>query len=117
MVIHLAAISYVPTCERDPKQAFEVNLDGTIHLSRALVEFSPRSVLIFPSTAQVYDHLPVKPEISKHGHPVEPKKPPRFESLTEKSPIRPQNIYAETKWLAEKALEHFWEHQGLSSVV
>lgn len=105
IAIHLAAISHVHSCEKDPKLAFEVNLNGTIHLARALVQFSPKTVLIFPSTAQVY----------KTNSGVGATSADQY--LSEDSPIHPQNLYAETKWLAEKALEHYRSHHGLTALV
>jgi GDP-4-dehydro-6-deoxy-D-mannose reductase len=105
IVVHLAAISHVHTCEKNPKQAVEVNVGGTIHLARTLVECSPKTVLIFPSTAQIYRVDSADPSFAGE------------QGISEESPILPQNFYAQTKWLAEKALEHFRDHQGLPTVI
>ncbi|MCA1828197.1 MAG: NAD(P)-dependent oxidoreductase [Myxococcales bacterium] len=80
-VVHLAAISHVPTCERDPSQAFRVNLAGTALVLEAMRRHAPDARLIFPSSAQVY--------ATADG------------VLDEESPVEPQNVYARTKWQAE----------------
>ena len=80
-VVHLAAISHVPTCEKDPALAYRVNLGGTALLLEAMQRHAPDARLIFPSSAQVY--------ATASG------------SLDEESPIEPQNVYARTKWQAE----------------
>jgi len=80
-VVHLAAISHVPTCEKDPQQAFRVNLAGTALLLEAMRRQAPDARLVFPSSAQVY--------ATADGF------------LDEESAIAPQNVYAQTKWQAE----------------
>lgn len=80
-IVHLAAISHVPTCEKDPSLAFRVNVAGTALLLEAMRRHAPDARLVFPSTAQVYA--------------------PSGELLQEDSAIAPQNVYARTKWQAE----------------
>ena len=85
-VIHLAAISHVPTCERDPARALRVNLDGTATLLEAMRRAAPGARLVFASTAQVY----------RAPAPAEP-----AVAIDEAREIAPQNVYARTKWDAE----------------
>ncbi len=80
-VVHLAAISHIPTCEKDPAGAFRVNLAGTALLLSAMRREAPQARLIFASTAQVYAPGP--------------------SLLDEECPIAPQNLYARTKRDAE----------------
>jgi GDP-4-dehydro-6-deoxy-D-mannose reductase len=80
-VVHLAAISHLPTCEKDPSLAYRVNLAGTALLLEAMRRHAPDARLIFPSSAQVY--------ATASG------------VLDEESPVEPQNVYARTKWQAE----------------
>ncbi len=81
VVVHLAAISHVPTCEKDPAQAYRVNLGGTALLLEAMRRQASKARLVFASSAQVYA--------------------PASGVLTEESPIGPQNVYARTKRQAE----------------
>src|SRR4051812_31366857 len=54
VIIHLAAISHVPTCEKDPGLAYQTNLGGTALLLEAIRRHQPETHLIFTSTAQDY---------------------------------------------------------------
>lgn len=104
LVVHLAGLSHVPTCEKDPDQAFKVNRDGTHVLAEALAEVSPRSRLIFTSTAQVYAGAEGA-EISTQA------------VFTESRRIAPQNTYARTKWEAEEALRAVKKASGLNLTI
>ncbi|NLH51139.1 MAG: NAD-dependent epimerase/dehydratase family protein [Myxococcales bacterium] len=84
-VIHLAAVTFVPDAEDDPTRAIAVNVGGTANLLHALKAHRPQARLLLISTAEVY------------GAP-EPERLP----LTENSSVRPVNVYATTKWLAEE---------------
>jgi len=95
MVVHLAGLSHVPTCAKDPELAFRINRDGTRfvagELQKVAGDLYGGGVFVFASTAQVYQAA--KGEEAK------------TEALfTEDRRIEPQNLYAETKWQAEEAL-------------
>jgi nucleoside-diphosphate-sugar epimerase len=83
VVVHLAAIVGEPACNREPKDAFEINQVATINLfdksrERKVTRF------IFSSTCSNYG---------------------LFEGVaTEDSPVNPTSIYASTKIEAEKYL-------------
>lgn len=104
LVIHLAAISHVPTCERNPAEAFRVNLGGTASLVEAMRRTVPESRLLFASTAQVY----AAPTPTELGGPVV-----IYESRT----IAPQNLYARTKWEAELVIEDALRREGRPATV
>jgi nucleoside-diphosphate-sugar epimerase len=89
VVIHLAGMSHVPTCEKDPELALRTNRDGTRAVGEAVVRAGGR--LVFASTAQVYA-APEGEEITTQA------------LFTESRQIKPQNAYARTKWEAEEAL-------------
>ena len=80
-IVHLAAISHVPTCEKDPSSAVRVNVGGTALLLEAARRHAPGARIVFSSTAQVY--------AGAAG------------SIDEGSAIGPQNLYARTKWDGE----------------
>jgi GDP-4-dehydro-6-deoxy-D-mannose reductase len=84
VVVHLAAISHVPTCTADPGLAIRVNLGGTASLLEAMRSAAPQARLVFTSTAQVYA-APDADDVV----------------MDETRAIAPQNIYARTKWDAE----------------
>jgi GDP-4-dehydro-6-deoxy-D-mannose reductase len=103
-VLHLAAISHVPTCERDPAEAFRVNLAGTAVLLEAIRRRAPQAWVIFASTAQVYA-APSGSEI--HQRVV----------MDEDRRIAPQNVYARTKWEAELLIAEAARREGLAATV
>lgn len=53
-VVHLAAISHVPTSYQDPELVWDVNLLGTLRLLKAVQRHSPEAVVIVVSTSEVY---------------------------------------------------------------
>ena len=72
-VFHLAAVTFVPEAGRDPARTFEINLLGTVHLARALLERLPHARLVYIGSAEVYgvpEHLPIT-----EGHPLAPANP------------------------------------------
>lgn len=101
-VIHLAAISHVPTCEKDPALAIRVNVGGTQTLLEALRKAAPRARLVFASTAQVYR----APDASESSVVMD-----------ESRAIAPQNLYAQTKWSGELLIADASARYGLSATV
>ena len=98
-VIHLAGMSHVPSCDKDPELAYRTNVSGTLLLLEALRERAPAARLIFPSTAQVY----AAPTAEESSSAI---------VFTEERRILPQNVYARTKWAAEVALRDWSERTG-----
>lgn len=86
-VIHLAAISHVPTAAADPGGTWRTNVEGVRCVHRALERLRPDAALLFVSTGAVYG-------------PAEPEEGPADESR----PCRPTNAYAWSKLAAEAAL-------------
>lgn len=82
-VFHLAAIAFVPTANRDPATAMNVNLIGTIRVTEALRQFAPAARLISIASAEVY------------GHPLSL-------PITEEHPLNPVNPYAISKAAADQ---------------
>ena len=80
LVIHCAAVSRSPDCQKDPKHAWLVNFEATKFLSELLTDRR----MIFFSSDLVFD--------GKKGFYVESDEP------------NPLNVYAETKVAAEKAV-------------
>jgi GDP-4-dehydro-6-deoxy-D-mannose reductase len=62
VVVHLAAIAAVTDSVKDPRQAWTVNLDGTLNLVLALQKHAPEAHLLFVSSAEVYGQSLIKGE-------------------------------------------------------
>ncbi len=82
LTFHLAALTDVRLCARDPALAEGVNVAGTAGLCRALGAHAPTSRLVATSTCHVYG------------------RPERL-PLGEDHPLRPEGAYATTKASAE----------------
>jgi UDP-glucose 4-epimerase len=85
LVYHLAAIHYIPLCERDPGNAVSVNIMGTVNLLDCL----PKGTrFVFASTAAVY-----APEDDAHteGRSIE----------------KPMDIYGWTKYHGEQYVRYY----------
>ena len=85
--VHLAAVSAISAARGDPARAWQVNLGGTLLVAEALRRHAPATVLVFPSSGEVYGKS--------------------FQSATllgESAHLAPLNTYAATKAAAEMAL-------------
>lgn len=89
VIFHLAGITN-PT----HPDLFQVNVDGLENLIRAVETHSPRSTIVFMSTAAVYGE----------GESRAP--------FQENDPLRPVNAYGESKKAAEKLLQNFVDRNG-----
>jgi len=76
IIIHLAALHFIPFCNRHPKDTLNINLKGTTNLLKIAMK-SRINKFIFASTAAVYS-----PSESKH---------------TEISVLKPSDIYGKSK--------------------
>jgi dTDP-4-dehydrorhamnose reductase len=79
VVVHLAAISDIDLCERQPEVAEIVNVHGALHVAQACARAGAR--LVFVSSAAVFDG-------SCHGY-------------SEDQPVSPIGVYGRTKARAE----------------
>lgn len=93
VVVHLAAIHYIPECEAHPDEAISINTEGTVSLLRA----APRgSRFVLASTAAVY-----APEDAPHDE--------------ETSPIGPMDVYGLTKLHAEQYVRYYAAERDLDA--
>ncbi|MGC9268885.1 GDP-mannose 4,6-dehydratase [Acidiphilium sp.] len=99
VVVHLAGIASVPAARQEPDRAFAVNLGGSIAVARAIIETSPRCLMIHVGSAEAYGAS--------------------FRSgiaLDETAPLAPLNIYAATKAAADLTLGAMAGESGLRLV-
>jgi len=98
VVIHLAAIHYIPLCEQNPGMAIRTNVEGTQSIITACSNQSIIPRIVFASTGAIYDPL------------IE-------DSLDESSNIQALDIYGKTKLFAEELLELFILRQKSEVVI
>ena len=67
-IVHLAVQGDIDRCQRDPDEAYRVNVQGTVHVARAAAEVGAR--LIYISTDQVYDGAQGLYDESDPPHPL-----------------------------------------------
>ncbi len=85
-LVHLAAISDVPTAGVEPDIAWRINLLGTLFLADALARYCPESQFVFAGSAEIY------------GGSFDDT------ALDENAQLAPRNTYACTKAAADLAL-------------
>lgn len=98
-VVHLAAITHVPTSFKDPQLTWQTNVMGSINLLQALKHHAPKSFVLFVSSSEVYGAT------FKRGS-----------ALNECSPCQPLNPYAASKLAAEAAFNEYFR-QGQPGLV
>ncbi|MFL1490565.1 GDP-mannose 4,6-dehydratase [Pseudomonas antarctica] len=98
-IIHLAAISHVPTSFREPLLTWNTNVIGSLNLLEAIKQKAPDAFIVFASSSEVYG------EAFKAGV-----------ALDERSLCLPMNPYAASKLAAELAFEQYFK-QGVRGVI
>jgi UDP-glucose 4-epimerase len=94
-IVHLAAIHYIPYCNANPEETFQVNVMGTRNLLAAARELPGLESVVFGSSAAVY--------------------PPRENANPEASESGPMDIYGETKLIGEDLMELFHHETGVAT--
>jgi len=95
-VVHLAALISVPESIRDPVLTNDVNVNGTLNLLKACVDFGVKR-FVYASSCAVYgnaESLPIK----------------------EDCPARPESPYGVSKLVAENYVRTYHEDFGLETV-
>lgn len=93
-IIHLAAVHFIPECERLPDEAVSINVAATVNL---LAACPSDCRFVFASTAAVYA--------------------PADEPHAEDGEIGPMDVYGHTKWAAEALVRHYAEKKGFEAVI
>ena len=97
VVVHLAALTSVPFSVKNPDLTFDVNVSGSINLMRACVEEGVGR-FVFASTCAVFGN-------------------PEFLPVNENAQVNPISPYAESKLLAERYCNGFYDRGVLEPVV
>ena len=98
-VVHLAAITHVPTSFKEPLLTWQTNVMGSVNLLQALQRHAPKAFVLFVSSSEVYGAS------FKQGIP-----------LTESTLCQPMNPYAASKLAAEAAFQEYFR-QGMPGVI
>lgn len=96
IVVHLAALHYIPYCNEHPEEAFEVNVLGTRQVLDAAATLDGLDRFVYASTAAVY--------------------PPRDEPHAESDAMGPMDIYGWTKLVGEHLVKLFHEETAIPAV-
>ena len=95
VVVHLAAIHYIPECDKDPSNAVATNVTGTVNL---LASCAPGVRFVFASSGAVY-----RPDEADHRE---------FESA-----LGPADIYGITKLQGEQYVQIFAAERGIPAAI
>lgn len=96
-IVHLAAIHFIPDCDREPDRCVQVNVTGTHNVLRATAAMSAVPAFILASTAAVY-----APSMSAH---------------TEGDQLEPTDIYGLTKLWCEHLVRLFHAQYGIPASI
>jgi len=95
-IIHLAALPYIPYCNKHPVETMQVNIMGTRNLLQCCDVVNP-SFFFFASSAAVY--------------------PVRDDANSEDSELSPIEIYGLTKVSGEDMIELFYRRTKITTVI
>jgi len=97
VVIHLAAIHFIPYCNEHPYEISDINIRGTENVLEAIKKVHSVSKVVFASTAAVYPISDI--------------------AVSETHEIRPLDIYGLTKLTGEWLCEKFYLQTNVDTVV
>lgn len=97
IVIHLAALHYIPLCTKDPIMTQKINVVGTKNILDAIKDFSQKTHFVFASSATVY--LPAD------------------KAHTEMSEIGPLEVYGRSKVEAENLIKEYSGSYGIEYTI
>jgi len=95
VIIHLAGLVGNIKCEKNPQNAILTNVIGTLNVLNASIKLKPK--IIFISTGEIYGKTKNK--------------------ASEKSNLRPTNVYGKTKMLSEILIQNFTKNYQIPSII
>jgi UDP-glucose 4-epimerase len=96
-IFHLAAIHYIPDCNKNPKKTYRVNVDGTRNILTAISALNRKPLFVFISSAAVYANSQ--------------------NALKESDKTGPICIYGKTKLFGEKITKKICEKKQIPFVI
>ncbi len=97
IVIHLAAIHFIPYCNQNPFESSDINIRGTINVLEAAKQIPNLKKVFFASTAAVY--------------------PISDSSVSETHLLLPLDIYGLSKLAGERLLREFYLETKIDSII
>lgn len=96
-IIHLAAVHFIPYCNKHPYESSNINISGTINLLDAAEQSSALEKIFFASTAAVY--------------------PIYDDPINENHPTKPLDIYGLSKLAGERICSDFHHRTNVPTVI
>lgn len=97
IMVHLAAIHFIPYCNEHPFEAADINIRGTMNVIEACKKMLSLKKVFFASTAAVY--------------------PISDNALNEEYELRPLDIYGVSKLTGEHLFHKFYLETGIDTIV
>ena len=96
VIIHLAAVHFIPYCNEHPFESSDINIRGTINVLESAKKVKNLKKVFFASTAAVYPISDV--------------------SVSENHEVRPLDIYGLSKLTGEQLMEKFHLQTGVDTI-
>ena len=96
VIIHLAAVHFIPYCNEHPFESSDINIRGTMNVLEAAKKVKNLTKIIFASTAAVY--------------------PISDNAVTETDEVRPLDIYGLSKLAGEQLFQKFHLETGIDTI-
>jgi UDP-glucose 4-epimerase len=97
IVVHLAAIHFIPYCNQHPFEAIDINIRGTMNVMNACKNYKGLKKFFFASTAAVY--------------------PISDEAVNENHSLMPLDIYGLSKLTGEHICKEFYLETNIDTIV
>lgn len=97
ILIHLAAVHFIPYCNEHPFESADINIRGTINVLNCAKNSKPLKKIFFASTAAVY--------------------PIMDEAISENTPTQPLDIYGLSKLAGEHLCKEFFLETGIQTII
>ncbi len=112
LILHLAGQVAVTTSILNPKEDFEININGTLNLLEACRLYSKKSFIIFSSTNKVYGKIDAFTNIEKYRYKVN-----KNNITSEKDNLDFYSPYGCSKGAADQYVRDYSRIYGLKTVV
>lgn len=98
-IVHLAAIASPSEARASPRDAWEINVMGTLNLAEATLRHAPKARFVFVGSSESYGGSFIN----------------AAEPLDESAPLNPRSVYAATKAAADLMIGQM-AHDGLKAI-